>query len=612
VSPARKQTEPKIRVGVEVDAAIPGLAEAAEWAIQKLLPDELAELLERLGLRGRLELYVEPVESTRALGVRVRGVLQPYDPRLTRQVWLAVVDDESKEAALRFDPTPGEGVRDRWLRTAIDDRVDTSSVARFVSRLVVAVVERRAAWLVDLPQVADYASTSVATVRSSSWGTPLGDVMRSLLGLGVSVESRKAVLGMVQDGPARQTPDLAETLIARLRPNRIEIQTHPATLTTLLPDKTSRSQSIVVYAGAVPEPVRAEFQDTEKAVYLEFGLRLPDLFWAPSVQIAAETVAVKINDMIGVGLPLPPPGRLMVNAAPSQLEDVEALPALGPAGPSALIRAEDAEAVQRLGYTTFDRLAFVQYLVFAEVRRNAARLLSVRDVEFELHRMREPDLARAVLERWSLGEITRVLRQLLDGGLSIRDMSTVLDRLLSFDTIDADADRVTVFDDRLPVDGPLPETPRARARMLARFVREGMAAFIGSRFAFGSDTMVVYLLDPEFEELAVAVAPDDLEEDVDRAGVEAALVRLRNSVWEELSYLPLAAATPVVLTSRRARTAVRRVLAPELPDLRVVRHSEVPHNLNLMPVARIPLLPETVVPPAAAAPAQPSGSQPSP
>jgi flagellar biosynthesis component FlhA len=194
---------------------------------------------------------------------------------------------------------------------------------------------------------------------------------------------------------------------------------------------------------------------------------------------------------------------------------------------------------------------------------------------------------RAVLQRWSLGEVTRVLRELLDGGLSIRDTGTVLERLLGFDTIRADADTYTVFDERLPVDGPLPSTPLARARMLARFVREGMSAFIGSRFSFGTETMVAYLLDQEFEELALEAAPDDREGEVERADAEAALDLLRDAVWHELSFLPPAATTPVLLTSRRARTAVRRVMAPELPDLRVVRYSEIPADLNVMPVARI-------------------------
>jgi flagellar biosynthesis component FlhA len=205
--------------------------------------------------------------------------------------------------------------------------------------------------------------------------------------------------------------------------------------------------------------------------------------------------------------------------------------------------------------------------------------------------MGEPALVRAVLQRWTLGDVTRVLRLLLDGGLSIRDMHTILERLLRFDTIEADADAVAVFDERLAVTCDLPETPLARARILARFVREGMSDFIGSRFSFGTETMVCYLLDPSFEELALEVAPDDFEGDIERSEVAATLDLLRDAVRRELSLLPAAVAIPVVLTSRRARNAVRRVLAPELPDLRVVRYSEIPPSLNVMPVTRIALEP---------------------
>jgi hypothetical protein len=589
VTPLRSRRDPEVHVRVEVDDAVPGLAAAAELAIRPLAV-ELAELFERVGLAGRAVPAVKRVESTRAVRVRVQGELQPYDPRLARQVWLAVAREPVRQAALRFEAESGQSIHDAWLRGALDDTADTATLSEFVWRLVVEVVERRAACLVDAEQVATYAP-GLPEGRDSSSETVLNDVLRSLLGLGVWATNREAVLRSIRRGADREAADVAETLVARLRPRRVEIHVNPLTLATLLSDGPSRSKSITVYAGFGPDHVRADFQETEEAVYLDFGIRLPDLFWVPSEQLPEEMVAVRINDVIGVGLPLPPEGMVLVNAVPASLPGFEVSPALGPAGPSALIRAEDEAAVQANGYTTFDRLAFVRYLVFAEVRRNAARLLSVRDVEFELNRMVEPALVRAVLERWSLGEVTRVLRQLLEGGLSIRDMRTVLERLLRFDTIEADADSSTVFDERLPVSGPLPATPLARARTLARFVREGMSDFIGSRFSFGTDTMVCYLLDRQFEQLALDVAPDDFEGDIERPEAAGTLELLRDAVWNELSQLPPAAATPVLLTSRRARTAVRRVIAPELPDLRVVRYSEIPSHLNVMPVARIAAAP---------------------
>jgi hypothetical protein len=597
VTPPWTRRDPEVPVVVEVDAAVPGLAAAADLAMPRLAI-ELAELFERVGLVGRAVPAVERIESTRAVRVRVHGELQPYDPRLARQVWLAVAREPVRQAAVRFEAESGHSIQDLWLRSALDDAADTATLSEFVSRLVVEVVERRAACLVGPEQVADY-GPDLADGRGSSPEAVVGEVLRSLLGLGVWATNRETVLRSIQQGADRKAADIAETLIARLRPRRVEIHVNPLTLATLLSDGPSRSKSITVYAGVTPEHLRADFQETEESVYLDFGLRLPDLFWVPSEQVSEEMVAVRINDVIGVGLPLPPEGMVLVNAVPSSLADVEVRPALGPAGPSALIRAEDEAAVQEKGYTTFDRLDFVRYLVFTEVRRNAARLLSVRDVEFELDRTGEPALVRAVLERWSLGEVTRVLRELLDGGLSIRDMRTVLERLLRFDTIQADADSCTVFDERLPVSGPLPATPLARARTLARFVREGMADFIGSRFSFGTDTMVCYVLDQQFEQLALEVAPDDLEGHVERPEAAATLDLLRDAVWKELSLLPPAATTPVLLTSRRARTAVRRVIAPELPDLRVVRYSEIPADLNVMPVARIAVAPTRAGVPAA-------------
>ncbi len=575
----------ELRVVVEVDPSLPALVAAAEDAIPALA-DELDDLFEGMGLAARAVVTVDRVESTRALRLRLEGRLQPYDPRVARQAWLAAMREPERKAALRFDGESGHSIRDAWLRNAVEDAPDGAALSEFVLRLVLEVVQRRASCLVGDDQVAEYAADLGNGAGSPSGGDVSG-VLRGMLGLGVWASRRETVLGAIQDGAGRPAADIAETLVARLRPRRVEIHVNPITLSGLLSENPSRYRSITVYAITVPDRVRPDFQETEEAIYLDFGLRLPDLFWVPSERVPEEMVSIRINDVVGIGLPLPPEGMLLINGAPSSLPDIDVRPALGPVGPSALIREADGEAAQQMGYTTFDRLAFVRYLVFTEVRRNAARLLSVRDVEFELHRLGEPALVHAVLERWSLGEVTRVLRELLDGGLAIRDMRTVLERLRRFDTIHADADSETVFDERLPVDGPLPDTPLARARELARFVREGMSDFIGSRFSFGTDTMVVYLLDPQFEELALDAAPDDFEGDIERPEAEETLELLRDAVWEQLSELPPAATTPVMLTSRRARTAIRRLIAPELPDLRVVRYSEIPSDLNVMPVARI-------------------------
>ncbi len=585
MTPPRAPVEPEVPVVVEVDDALPWLASAAELALPGLAVD-LADLIERVGLTGRPVPTVEPVPSTRALRIRVHGALQPYDQRLARQVWLAAAPERARDAALSFEQEPEDAFPDGWLRRHAEGSADPESLSGFVRRFTVEVVARRASCLVGDEQVAEYAALAPAVPEAAAAEAELGEVLRTLLGLGVWAIDRAAVASAIQDRAGREAADVAETLMARLRPRRVEIHANPRTLATLLPSP-SRSESIMMYAAVLPDHVRGKFQATEEFVYLDTGLRLPDLFWVPSEQVGEEIVAVRVNDLVGVGFPLPPEGKVLVDAPPSSLGGVAAEPALGPAGPSALIDEDEAGAVHAQGYTTLDRLGVVQHFVFTELLRNAPRLLSVRDVEVELHRMGQPDLVRAVLEDLSIGDLTRVLRELLDGGLSIRDLATVLERLLRFDTIDVDADACAVFDERLALSGPVPATPLARARTLARYVREGMAAFIGSRFSFGSETLVAYLLHPEFERLALEVAPDDLEGEVDRPEAEAALEALRDVVWRELSLLPLAAAKPALLTSRRARTAVRRVLAPELPDQRVVRHSEIPADINVMPVARI-------------------------
>jgi type III secretion protein V len=238
--------------------------------------------------------------------------------------------------------------------------------------------------------------------------------------------------------------------------------------------------------------------------------------------------------------------------------------------------------------------------VFAEVAAHADQLFGVEDLEYQLARLRYQlvrldngedvvvegsyaHLVDTVLARYSLGDLTRVLRAMTSEGLSIHSLPSILERLLEYDTVSSDPATV-VLDDRLPL------APGTNGGWQATYasLRRGLRSYISHRFAWAENTVVAYLLEPELEaRLATGIQrthgipahplPDEEAE------------AFRDAVWHELSSAGDAATRPVILTAEGVRASVRRLLEAELPDLPVLSYGELRPDVNVQPLARIPL-----------------------
>jgi flagellar biosynthesis component FlhA len=148
--------------------------------------------------------------------------------------------------------------------------------------------------------------------------------------------------------------------------------------------------------------------------------------------------------------------------------------------------------------------------------------------------------------------LTPVLQDLLRDEVPVRNLRRILELLLRF-TEDA---------------------PAWDPAAAAAHVRAGMADGIASQAARGTETVVVYLVDPALERLLEAGAAD--------AGD-----RLAAALRAEREHLPRTAMVPVVLTRSELRARVRALLAPEFPEQRVIGYAELPPGFNVQPVARL-------------------------
>jgi type III secretion protein V len=126
--------------------------------------------------------------------------------------------------------------------------------------------------------------------------------------------------------------------------------------------------------------------------------------------------------------------------------------------------------------------------------------------------------------------------------------------------------------------------------MLTEYVRSSMKRYISVRYTGGRDTLFVYLLDPEIEDVirgAIRRTSTGSFLSLDPAIAHDILDAIRR----EIANVPPSAQKPVVITDMELRRFVRKMVELEFPTLSVLSYQELTPELNVQPVGRISMRP---------------------
>jgi FHIPEP family len=370
----------------------------------------------------------------------------------------------------------------------------------------------------------------------------------------------------------KQNPERldAEGRMARSRPHAFEIVFHPQ------------------YLEAVRDPDSEEHQQARNALSLmregffsELGIRVPEMTFAVSAGLKPNAFALRWNGLeAGARLGLSE-GTLLVNDTANRLRllGIAGKTTLNPvnANECGIIQMEDREAAVAAGLSVWNPFEYVVLGCSYELRRRAALLLDTELVEYELARLSEtsPDLAMATVKMVSMEQLTRVLRNLLDEEISIRDLRTILERLIVYDEIISDPAKLIIFDDRLARDGNPETITLDLPDRYTQFVRAGLKRYLGHKYTRGQNTLLVYLLAPEIESLLSLPLTEEKTE------------RVLAAAHVELDALPATAQRPVILTFATIRLLLRRMIADEFPATAALSYDELTPDMNIQPISRI-------------------------
>jgi len=296
---------------------------------------------------------------------------------------------------------------------------------------------------------------------------------------------------------------------------------------------------------------------------LELGMIVPIIRIRDNLQLPPDTYVIKIKG-IEVGT-----GQLLINHflamdAGNVTERVPGEPTKEPAfGLDALwVTAENRERAELAGYTVVDPPSVLATHLTEVIKRHAHELLGRQEVQTLLDSLRNDYsavISELVPNLMTVGEIQKVLQNLLREQVPIRNLVTILECLADAAAISKDIDYLT------------------------EYVREGLARQI-SRQYLENDMLTVLTLDPKWEE-AIAEGIEHTE----RGSIISLEPRLIQNLFSMIKdALERSALTyPIILVSPRIRLALKRLTERVFPSLIVLSYNEIVPEIQVQAVGMV-------------------------
>lgn len=248
-------------------------------------------------------------------------------------------------------------------------------------------------------------------------------------------------------------------------------------------------------------------------------------------------------------------------------EEITGIPTFEPSFhlPATWISESQRERAESLGYTVVDPPSIIATHLTQVIREHISELLSRQDTQNLINNIKEsnPTLVDELVPKMlSVGEIQKVLQNLLKEGISIRDLLTIFETLADYAPTTRDPD------------------------ILTEYVRQSLKRAISSKFFPSNETTSVVTLDPKLEQKIMGSVKQteqgaylNLDPDTTKD--------IMKSVESETSKLEEQGKAPIIITSPIVRIYFKRLTEDYFKDLIVVSYNEVESNVELQSVGMI-------------------------
>ncbi|MFG6383900.1 MAG: flagellar biosynthesis protein FlhA [Lachnospiraceae bacterium] len=235
--------------------------------------------------------------------------------------------------------------------------------------------------------------------------------------------------------------------------------------------------------------------------------------------------------------------------------------------PALWITEGQRERAESLGYTVVDPPSIIATHLTEVIRTHIDELLSRQDVQNLVNNIREsnPTLVDDLIPKLlGIGEIQKVLQNLLREGISIRDLLSIFETLADHAAVTRDTD------------------------VLTEYARQSLKRAISSKYFPANEVTSVITLDPKVEqdimgsvkqtEQGAYLTLDPEKTKAIMASLEAEIAKLENL-----------GKNAIIITSPIVRMYFKKLTEDYFRDLIVVSYNEVESNIELQSVGMVSL-----------------------
>ncbi|MBQ3583365.1 MAG: FHIPEP family type III secretion protein, partial [Lachnospiraceae bacterium] len=192
-------------------------------------------------------------------------------------------------------------------------------------------------------------------------------------------------------------------------------------------------------------------------------------------------------------------------------------------------------------------------------------LLTRQDVQNLINNIKDSNqtlIDELVPKLLNIGEIQKVLQNLLREGVSIRDLLTILETLADHATVTRDTD------------------------VLTEYVRQSLKRAISNKFFSPTESTTVITLDPNIEQEIMASVKQS-EQGAYLTLEPEKTKRIIKATEEEINKLEKMGKAAIIITSPIVRMYYKRLTQDYFKDLIVISYNEIDSNIELQSVGMV-------------------------
>jgi len=302
-----------------------------------------------------------------------------------------------------------------------------------------------------------------------------------------------------------------------------------------------------------------------RQIAMELGLIVPMVRLRDNIQLKPNEYIIKIKGVESSRYEILFDHYLAMNPGYVE-EDIEGQLTTEPAFglPARWILEHDREKAEMVGYTVVDPPSVIATHLTEIIKQNAHNLLGRQDVKNLIDNAREEHSAvveEVIPNMLNLGDIQKVLINLLKEQISIRNMVMILETLADYAKITRDPD------------------------ILTEYVRQNMVKWITKKYVL-TEGLNVITLSSELEQLIMnSIVQSETGSYLNLA--PDVVQRMLNSLSNNLEIMMATGDLPIVLTAPIVRIYFKRLTEQLNNDIIVLSYNEIESTVEIQTVGRV-------------------------